>query len=369
MRCERNPSAFNQEKWGNVMKKLVAVVWQVLTGGQNGGDARPHPNPLPRGEGGIVPRFLEDASNGMGRTVNRQTSDEPWSSPLLGERVKLPRPQERERVAAGRVRVVGNKTNPAVRADVPASHPFIFKPGMPLATTASILGASLILSCASVGRGALIAGWNFNSQAGTAPTPISADHGSGSLDLSHLANSSDATISSSGGTAVNKFGSDLAGNDLIVTAGTSLRENGKSIIFSFSTSGCQNIILTYATTASSTGFNSQQWRYGTDGINYTSFATVTGMGLTYTATGVETVDFSSATAVNNDATVYFELTLSGASGSGGTDHFDNFQFNATAVPEPPEWGAISALGLMGICGLREWRQRRCGEKLKSCPVK
>ena len=46
---------------------------------------------------------------------------------------------------------------------------------------------------------------------------------------------------------------------------------------------------------------------------------------------------------------------------------DNFSIQS--VPEPPEWGAISALGLLGICGLSEWRQRRCGENLKSCPVK
>ena len=119
------------------MKKIIAVVWRTLTGGENGGDARPHPNPLPRGEGGIVPRFLEDAGDGMGRTVNRQTSDGLWSSPLLGERAR-------------------------VRADVPASHSFIFKPGMPLAITVSILGASLILSCVSVCQASLIFSDSFN---------------------------------------------------------------------------------------------------------------------------------------------------------------------------------------------------------------
>jgi hypothetical protein len=61
-----------------------------------------------------------------------------------------------------------------------------------------------------------------------------------------------------------------------------------------------------------------------------------------------------------------DLKFAFTAGSGSIT-MDNFSIEA--VPEPAEWGAISALGLMGICGLREWRQRRCGEKLKSCPVK
>jgi hypothetical protein len=54
----------------------------------------------------------------------------------------------------------------------------------------------------------------------------------------------------------------------------------------------------------------------------------------------------------------FQIKALPASGATGSDHFDNIQFNADAVPEPPGWGAISALGLMGICGLSEWRQQR-----------
>ena len=228
--------------------------------------------------------------------------------------------------------------------------------------------AMVCLACAtSLTQGALIAGWNFNSQtSGTAPTPISADHGSGSLDLSHLFSSSDAVIGgASSGTSVNKVTGDANGKDFIIASGTKgalpdYPENGKSIVFSFSTTGYKDIVLTYATLASSTGFTSQQWRYSTDGINYTSFGSAITPGtITYTATGIETVNFSSATAVNNDATVYFELTLSGS--TGGSDHFDNFQFNADVVPEPAEWGLISGLGLLGICGVRTWREQRAAK--------
>jgi len=224
-----------------------------------------------------------------------------------------------------------------------------------------IIAMVCLTGLTSLTEASLIAGWNFNSQTSStpAPTPISADHGSGSLDLSQLANSADATIGGSG-TAQNEYAGDTAVNDLIVTAGSSQRENGKSLVLSFSTSGYQNIILTYATDASGTGFNSQQWSYSTDGVNYTPFATVTGMMTTYTLTGTETVNFSSTTDVNNVATVYFELTLNGASGSGGTDHFDNIQFNGDIipVPEPPMWGVIYGAGALAFCGIKIWRQQR-----------
>ena len=219
-----------------------------------------------------------------------------------------------------------------------------------------IVGMLCLLGAASLTRAALIADWNFNG--GTVSNPTIADHGSGSLSLSGLANSSDASIISSG-TSVNEVSGDLAGKALSIQAGGSGEpENGKSLIFSISTSGYQNIVLTYATEATSSGFTDQQWSYSTDGTLYISFgsAITIAQSSTFSGNGTETVDFSSATAVNNDATVYFELTLSGATGTSGADHFDNFQINA--VPEPAASGAISGLGLLGICGNRIWRQQR-----------
>ena len=43
---------------------------------------------------------------------------------------------------------------------------------------------------------------------------------------------------------------------------------------------------------------------------------------------------------------------------GGTSTLNSWSLNVSAVPEPATWGVISALGLLAICGLREWRQRK-----------
>jgi hypothetical protein len=224
-------------------------------------------------------------------------------------------------------------------------------------------------------RATLIADWNFNYSSGSqAAMPMAASHGAGSLDLPRLSSGSDASIGSSG-TAVNKFTGDVAGSDFYIQGGTKndsgYPENGKSVVFSVSMSGYQKLLVTYATFGTSSGFSEQDWSYSTDnGASYTLFKTFGGSSemAIPAAYAIETVDFSSVTALDNSSSVLFELTLNGATGANGSDHFDNIQFNAGAiapVPEPAAAGAIAGVGLLALCALRIWRQRSCGEKLKS----
>jgi hypothetical protein len=215
----------------------------------------------------------------------------------------------------------------------------------------------------------LVASWNFNQTPATpAPALILAsggvEAGTASLDLSHLSSSFDATIgSSSSGTSVNRVSGDSTGESLFVVGGANNVENGKSIIFTLNTSGYQDLVLTYATDRSSTGFNEQDWSYSTDGgITFNSLSAITSISSGFTT---ETVDFSSA--VDNDASILIELNLKGASASSGSDHFDNIQFNADtyveSVPEPAEYGLVSAIGLLGICGVSIWRGQRAAKRV------
>ena len=264
----------------------------------------------------------------------------------------------------------GPQERSQMRTGVSIRRLFIFKRGCSPATTVTILGAGLILSGVNSTKATLIANWNFNALAsGTAPSSITASHGAGSLDLSQLNKSADANIDGSG-SSLNEFGSDVVGKALALQAGSSEVENGKSIVFSLSMSGCQNLGLTYATTKSGTGFDGQNWSYSTDGGAHFSSDGLVGSSISVpTSYSTELVNFSSVSALNNNSSILIELTISGATYFSGSDHFDNIQFNAdtiTAVPEPPGWGVIAAIGLLGVGGLHEWRQQRAaGSKLKA----
>jgi MYXO-CTERM domain-containing protein len=216
----------------------------------------------------------------------------------------------------------------------------------------------------SLTKADLIADWEFNSGT-TAASP-----GGSQMSTATLTTPSDvsATVSTISGTKQNSLDNTTGGSLIIAAGGQTAGENGQSVVFSFNTSGYQNLILSYATLRSGTGYLEQDVYYSINGGSYiqaTSFTDAAdGTGPIPTPTGtistssyaVETVNFSSD--LNNDPTVSIEIILKNATGTSGSTHFDNFQLNASPVPEPGTWGAISGAGLLGLCGVRAWRQRR-----------
>jgi hypothetical protein len=130
--------------------------------------------------------------------------------------------------------------------------------------------------------------------------------------------------------------------------------NGKSLFFSFSMTGYENLIVSFAARGTATGYNSGVWAWSTDGINYTTLAGVN-TATRNTTFAVATADFSTEIGLNNGATAYLEYTLSGCTSSSGNNRLDNIQFNATSVPEPSSVAFFVMVGFAGLVALRRKR--------------
>lgn len=240
------------------------------------------------------------------------------------------------------------------------------------------------MMAASAANAAMVAQWDFQTttNGGTAvaaspttPKVFVANFGTGSLYLDGTngsssffepaAGSTNTEINGFSGTALNATGSMSATTSgmaaLAVVGGAAsgspatYAANGKSMVFKFSMTGMGNLAVSYAVQRTASGFTTQQWDYSTDGINWSSAATITGIQASFTA-GANPANvvssLSVASGLDNAATAYMRVTFTGATSATGNNRMDNFQFNADAVPAP---GAIALLGVAGLVGARRRR--------------
>ncbi len=215
----------------------------------------------------------------------------------------------------------------------------------------TFLCASMLL--ASSAPAALIAYWDQNSndlptpgQFGFVPAdfPQPADQGAGTITLANFdtttggADGAYTFIPSFAGTTVNAQPSIVAGGSLSPQGGADngsggLTNNGMSIIMAVDTTGYEDILVSWAQRGTATGFSNRQFAYSTDGVSYTDFGSDTGaLGSTFL---VKSYDLSAIAAVENSSTVYFSITLDGATSSTGNNRFDNITIEGTpTIPEP-----------------------------------
>jgi hypothetical protein len=197
-----------------------------------------------------------------------------------------------------------------------------------------------------------LAVWNFND------SNLNVDHGSGIL----VSNINVVNLLFAAGTTNNARLGDAAGQSLSIQGGTGTANNGRHITFNVSTLGFSNIVVSFATQGTSTGFNSNQFQYSLDGVTFIDF------GTPYTppsAFGSVPLVFSLASiaGLNDNANAAFRILFNGASSATGTNRIDNFVVEGTAaavseVPEP----ATAILLLSGLSGLYELRKRRRAAK-------
>ena len=207
----------------------------------------------------------------------------------------------------------------------------------------------LIFLAASQARADELAVWNFND------SNLNVDRGSGTLTSNLIA----ANILFAAGTTNNARQGDIAGQALSLQGGTGTANNGRNITFNVSTLGFSNIVVSFATQGTSTGFNSNQFQFSLDGINFVDF------GPPYvplTAFGTLPVVFtlSSILGLNNNPTAAFRIVFNGATSSTGTNRIDNFVIEGTPVDTSstiPEPMSVMLL-LTGLGGFYKLRKKR-----------
>ena len=230
-----------------------------------------------------------------------------------------------------------------------------------LANSGLSIGNAITVSGTGTASTGLLAFWNFGNSTGSnlgsfnttgtvevydsvakklSPASAGLNAATASVDLSGL-------VGTNGGNTANNFGTItgtsinevVAGaNDAALTV-TGTSNNGNGVVYKLSTAGFKNLIATYATQGTGTGFMTQTWSYSTDGTNFTPLASTVTPPASF---ALETIDFSSISALNDKSAIYLKVTLAGATATSGNNRIDNVQFNALPVE-----GSLTPASIIG----------------------
>ncbi len=169
--------------------------------------------------------------------------------------------------------------------------------------------------------------WNFNENVPASSTnwtqPINATYGSGVLTYSFT------QAYSFTGTTINGVDGEVAGGSFVPRGGVGNINNGEYFLLDIPTTGFEDIVITYVTQRTSTGFTNQQVIYSLDGgetnVELTNVSTIP------SSWGAVTLDFSDIPGADNNPNFMVGFILSGATNTDGNNRFDNIQVTGTQI--------------------------------------
>ena len=208
-----------------------------------------------------------------------------------------------------------------------------------------ICAVFVFLAASQAAQADELAVWNFND------SNLTVDRGNGTLTSNLIV----TNIVFAAGTTNNARQGDIAGQAISLQGGTGTANNGRNLTFNVSTLGFSNIVVSFATQGTSTGFNSNQFQYSLDGLNFVDF------GPPYvplTAFGSVPIVFTltAIAGLNNNPNAAFRIVFNGATSSTGTNRIDNFvvEGDSATIPEP----MTAVLLLTGLGGLYKFKRKR-----------
>jgi hypothetical protein len=195
-----------------------------------------------------------------------------------------------------------------------------------------------------------VAIWNFND------SDLVVNHGTGTLTTNFNPVN---VLFTSAGTSTNARQGDVAGQSITLQGGTSNANNGSFLNLNVSTVGLNNLVISFATQRTSTGFNSNQFQYSLDGVVFVNFGAPYIPPLTF---GLVTFDLGGISGVNDNPNAAFRIVFNGATSASGNNRLDNLvvegQSVTTTIPEPSSILLLS-LGLTSTLAARfkAWRRK------------
>jgi len=135
-----------------------------------------------------------------------------------------------------------------------------------------------------------------------------------------------------GGTTINGIEGEVSGGSFVPRPAADLVNNGEHFDIIVPTTGYEDIILSYATQRTSTGFDSQQILYSLNGIDFIEFTTFTDIPSSW---GVMSIDFSNIPEVNDNPNFIVRIVLDGGTGTTGNNRFDNIRVEGFETEEEP----------------------------------